>query len=87
MCEKGKKKVVLTLPSFQDDFVEKNQKFLPNQLRLIIQGSTRLFEKSEVTMKCTTKTTASALKSEIDSLMEKLKQTVIAQIKIRNILM
>lgn len=64
----------------QDDFVEKNQKGLANNLDLIIQITKQLFEKScieKLTPKRTSKTSASSLKFEIDSLMEKLKNTVI----------
>lgn len=61
---------------FQDDFIDKNRKVLPNGLRMIIHKSSGLFEASIIKSKSNC-TTASRLKFEIDNLVEKLKETVI----------
>lgn len=64
---------------FQNDFVEKNERNIPNGLRLIIKHSTSLFEKSHLVSKSehVLKTTASVLKNEMDNLVEELEKTVI----------
>lgn len=70
---------VVLLHLFQDDFVEKNQKAMPNGLRLVIQKSIHPFEKSntiESKSDRTLKTVASNLRFEIDNLIENLKKTV-----------
>lgn len=64
--------------SFQDDFIEKNRNITPHVLSSIIQRSTGLYEISNVKLTRTFKTSASTLKCEIDSLIEKLKKTVIS---------
>lgn len=63
---------------FQADFVEKNRKYIPNALRLIIQKSTALFEISDIETKParSLKTSASTLKFEVDSLIKNLEKTV-----------
>lgn len=64
--------------SFQDDFVNKNRKDIPNALRLMIQKSTALFQMSDIESKAarSLKTSASTLKFEVDSLIKNLEKTV-----------
>lgn len=63
---------------FQDDFVEKNRKDIPNALRLMIQKSTALFETSGIESKPerSFKSIASTLKFEVDGLIKNLEKTV-----------
>lgn len=67
------------LHSFQDDFVEKNQKATPNSIHSIIQKCVQLFDKSnrmDSKSERKLKTVASNLRCEIDNLIESLKKTV-----------
>lgn len=61
---------------FQADFVEKNQKIISNDLRVIINNSTEIFMQTEIKSNRTSKTFISDRKYEVDTLMEKLKKTV-----------
>lgn len=62
----------------QDDFIDKNRKDMPNVLLSMIQKSKTLSEISYSDFKHvrTSKTLASSLKFEIDTLIEQLKKTV-----------
>ena len=63
---------------YQDDFVDKNRMFIPSSLRSIIDIAPGLFESSIAPSKPehSSKTSASNLKNELDSLMKKMKKTV-----------
>lgn len=64
---------------FQDDFLEKNRKHIPKNIRLLIQKSTALFDENVILESKQTKslkTLTSTLKFEVDMLIENLKKTV-----------
>lgn len=61
--------------SFQDDFVDKNRRDIPNALRLMIQNSTALSDIESEPVR-SSKTLASTLKFEVDNLIKNLEKTV-----------
>lgn len=70
---------------FQNDFIQKNKKSVPKNFRLLVEKSRSLF-KQEIDI--TSKTTSSALRNEVDRLLEQLKKSVIINnehLKIRKI--
>lgn len=71
--------------TFQEDFVEKNHKIIPSTLRSIIDTSIQLYEKPKP--EHTKKTSAAALKNEIDTLIEQLKESVrdLRKLDVKNI--
>lgn len=68
---------------FQDEFVDKNRKDIPNAIRFTIQKSTSLFEIPDIESNPahSLRTVASTLKFEVDSLIKNLKKTVSNKLK------